>query len=1010
MKKIVRNSLTLLAFATGLSAFGQVTVGPEGTYLIGDYCHVGIDKNGHEGTHEMAGVTPYVRTTYWGADSRFGFVANPELTLPWGTGYDGDFFTPGSPENGFGISVAGANYTNNATLVANIAMSLTTTTYEDGCMTAEYDGTVASTGLEMGIKYHLVESNLYYTTEVTITNASGATITDIYYGRNVDPDNNVAAGGTYVTTNTVVAQPSASCEKAIVTAESNSPASNPSFMGFGAIGENFRVGHGGFNNDDAEDMWTGVVSSGWGTFYTSEGDVRTADEAIFLSYHIDALAPGESETFKFVVILDETQVETALSDLYSFTSPALVSGSSTCIPTEDTVETCPGVGVEITFDGPLIIDYAWTWSPPTDLSTFIGTTTTASPSTTTTYTITGTPINPCYTEPVTKTVVVDMLPGPIIDFTDPGPQCSDFLLSDLVLADVSGLGGTIITEFYSVEPDSIDDPDDMWPSTVIAPYEEPIVMMGNTDNGCFTTDTITLDWSGASEAGADSTEAMCNFGGSTLDLTTYVSAFADPGGTWEETTGTPSGSFDPATGVFNASGLAAGIYTFDHIISGLGICPNDTAEFTVTVEQEVTAGADNATAICNSAGNTVDVNTLLSGHDAGGFFEEVTGSGSFAAGTGVLSVGGLTGMDYIIEYIVPGTSPCPNDTAQFTVTVNENPVVSAGFDQVLCEEDAETSVFGAGAGVGGTYVWDNGVTNATPFTPAVGTTIYTVTGTDANGCVGTDNMSITVNPTPIVDILVDTTLGCTEFDVMFTSSSTPASMECTWNFGDGNTSLACGTVMNTYINEGIYTVSLDVVSVDGCVNSITYADLIDVRAHPIAAFQALPNQLIVGETVSDMDNNSLNSSSYYWEFGDGTNSPEENPTHEFPIDAGGIDYNVTLWASNDIGCVDSVSNVVSVQDIILFYVPNTFTPDGDQFNETWAPVFTQGIDIYDFHLVIFNRWGEIVFETYNPNFEWNGTYGDQGLVEDGIYIWQLDFKETMSDKRHKHGGHVTIMK
>lgn len=183
-----------------------------------------------------------------------------------------------------------------------------------------------------------------------------------------------------------------------------------------------------------------------------------------------------------------------------------------------------------------------------------------------------------------------------------------------------------------------------------------------------------------------------------------------------------------------------------------------------------------------------------------------------------------------------------------------------------------------------------------------------------------------------------------------------------------------------------------------------------MRAHPIAAFQALPNQLIVGETVSDMDNNSLNSSSYYWEFGDGTNSPEENPTHEFPIDAGGIDYNVTLWASNDIGCVDSVSNVVSVQDIILFYVPNTFTPDGDQFNETWAPVFTQGIDIYDFHLVIFNRWGEIVFETYNPNFEWNGTYGDQGLVEDGIYIWQLDFKETMSDKRHKHGGHVTIMK
>ena len=66
--------------------------------------------------------------------------------------------------------------------------------------------------------------------------------------------------------------------------------------------------------------------------------------------------------------------------------------------------------------------------------------------------------------------------------------------------------------------------------------------------------------------------------------------------------------------------------------------------------------------------------------------------------------------------------------------------------------------------------------------------------------------------------------------------------------------------------------------------------------------------------------------------------------------------------------------------------------------------------MYDYHFTIFNRWGEIVWESYNPAYGWNGTYGNQGLVEDGVYIWQLEFGETMSDKKHRHRGHVTILK
>ena len=107
----------------------------------------------------------------------------------------------------------------------------------------------------------------------------------------------------------------------------------------------------------------------------------------------------------------------------------------------------------------------------------------------------------------------------------------------------------------------------------------------------------------------------------------------------------------------------------------------------------------------------------------------------------------------------------------------------------------------------------------------------------------------------------------------------------------------------------------------------------------------------------------------------------------------------------------SVQDSTKVQQIdCITDFPNVFTPDGDGHNQTFKPQITSGIDMYAYHLTIFNRWGEIVFESFNYEFGWNGTYGDQGLVEDGVYVWQIEFKETMSDKRHTHRGHVTVLK
>jgi gliding motility-associated-like protein len=109
-------------------------------------------------------------------------------------------------------------------------------------------------------------------------------------------------------------------------------------------------------------------------------------------------------------------------------------------------------------------------------------------------------------------------------------------------------------------------------------------------------------------------------------------------------------------------------------------------------------------------------------------------------------------------------------------------------------------------------------------------------------------------------------------------------------------------------------------------------------------------------------------------------------------------------------CADTAKQLITIQDVLIFYVPNIFTPDHDEFNEGFLPIFTSGYDPFDYHLTIFNRWGEIVFESYDATKGWDGTYSDQGLVQDGVYIWQIEFKETMSDKRHTYRGHVTVLK
>jgi gliding motility-associated-like protein len=94
---------------------------------------------------------------------------------------------------------------------------------------------------------------------------------------------------------------------------------------------------------------------------------------------------------------------------------------------------------------------------------------------------------------------------------------------------------------------------------------------------------------------------------------------------------------------------------------------------------------------------------------------------------------------------------------------------------------------------------------------------------------------------------------------------------------------------------------------------------------------------------------------------------------------------------------------------LTYYIPNCFTPDGDESNQTWSPIFTSGFDPLDFHVMVLNRWGQVVWESYDHEIGWDGSYKGK-MCQDGTYTWRIDFGDIHSDKRYLIHGHLTLIR
>jgi len=254
----------------------------------------------------------------------------------------------------------------------------------------------------------------------------------------------------------------------------------------------------------------------------------------------------------------------------------------------------------------------------------------------------------------------------------------------------------------------------------------------------------------------------------------------------------------------------------------------------------------------------------------------------------------------------------------------------------------------------------------------------------------------------------DNLTGCIPLTTVLTNNSSITGNSCVWDISNGQTLSGCNNVSLITTDPGCYDVTLTVTTSAGCESQATVLNYICTEGPPNANFSADPMVVTSNDPFINFINGSFGAVNYEWDFGDGNTSNEINPSQQYESTEEGS-YTGQLIALSQYGCSDTAYAIIEVQEDLIFYIPNTFTPDNDNYNETFQPVFTSGFDPYDFNLLIFNRWGEILFESNNANVGWDGTYGGK-LVKDGTYIWKIEFKTKYTDERQVHVGHVNILR
>jgi gliding motility-associated-like protein len=376
---------------------------------------------------------------------------------------------------------------------------------------------------------------------------------------------------------------------------------------------------------------------------------------------------------------------------------------------------------------------------------------------------------------------------------------------------------------------------------------------------------------------------------------------------------------------------------------------------------------------------------------------------------------GQTPQNVIYNLQEVGTNGCLSDSFELSILVNPIPVVGFSINNLVNCSNSDL-IFDNNSTTGIDYYWDfddgtfTGVENPIHNYSLSGNyDIELIATYPATGCSSSFVENIDVNYTPNPEFTISDTEGCDTLDVTLIANDANSNWSYLWDFGTGETSNQPLFTMNQYTTEGCFDISLTISTPEGCTSSTTQNTAVCMYNTPQASFELDQYVINIYDTEIQTNNQTVDAVSYYWDFGDGSSTWEEEPIHSYG--EGPATYIIDLTAYNEIGCYDIFSLSVLYKQDLVIYVPNTFTPDEDQFNQTFKPILTEGFKKDSYHLTIFNRWGEVVFESYDIEYGWDGTFGPNvKKAQDGTYTWKIEVEEIQNKETRQFLGHVNLIR
>ncbi|MCE3295587.1 MAG: hypothetical protein K0R65_1301 [Crocinitomicaceae bacterium] len=490
-----------------------------------------------------------------------------------------------------------------------------------------------------------------------------------------------------------------------------------------------------------------------------------------------------------------------------------------------------------------------------------------------------------------------------------------------------------------------------------------------------------------------------------FDTNIVLCRFADPAdlidllgnppldGTWSG----PSALLNGVSGTLDPELHEAGTYTYTS--NTLSVCPQNTYNVDVEIIDVVFHGTVDLIP-CSETAYEVEVNPVMSNGNTSFTYSWISPGASLDPNANSCEITLNSDAVLTLEIVSTDLAACSYDTT-FNLEFIAAPELSLGENVFVCVGETVTLT---AAGSWESFLWNNG--NTSQSIQPVTSGDYWCEVSTADGCTYRDTVNVTFNPLPVIILQDFDPESCSPYTEEFSINVSPAGSSFTWLFDFGPSFVSENPVSVTYNTVGDYGFKVIAVSPELCVDSLERPNSIHVHPNPIPAFDFELLSASGGNNVVEFQNQSLLYEDLLWIFNAEDSTTEENP--EMTFSGMSKQIVVELIASNAY-CSDSITQLITIPEQLIFYVPNSFTPDGNQFNNVFQPVMTEGYVVESYRLAVYDRWGELLFESFDPHTGWDGSYGGQ-LVMDDTYAWKIELIEMETRTPRIFTGHVSLMK